>query len=69
MLVGGNETIDVVLTNVLHVLGLAKHLFFVTKTTSLGRIFEFGKKKCHNEQTKESSWIWFKRKWSISTIA
>jgi hypothetical protein len=45
-----------------------KTFFFVTKTSS-GYVFEFGEKKmCHHEQTKESSWTWSKRKWSILVI-
>jgi hypothetical protein len=45
-----------------------KTFFSVTKTTSLGYVFEFGEKKCNHEQTKESSRTWSKRKWSILAI-
>ncbi len=69
MLVGGNKTIDGVLTNVLHVPGLAKNLFSVTKATTLGNIFEFGKKRCviMNKQKKVIQ-LGLERKWSISVI-
>ncbi len=36
---------EVMLINVLHVLGIAKNLFSVMKTTSLGHV-EFGEKGC-----------------------
>ncbi len=37
---------EVMLINVLHVLGIAKNLFSVMKTTSLGHVVEFGEKGC-----------------------
>jgi hypothetical protein len=46
MSVGENGTIKVILINLLHVPWLLKNLLFVTKATPLGRVFEFGEKKC-----------------------
>jgi hypothetical protein len=43
---GGNENVEAMLINVLHVPRIAKNLFFVMNTTSLGHVIEFGKKGC-----------------------
>jgi hypothetical protein len=46
MSLGGNKFVEVSLTSILHVLELAKNLLFVTKSTLLGHVIEFGKKRC-----------------------
>jgi hypothetical protein len=54
MSMGGNEILDILFTNVLHVPKLAKKNFFVTKSITLGHVFEFGGKRCvtMNKQKK-----------------
>jgi hypothetical protein len=44
MSMGGNEDVEVVFTNVLHILGIIKNLLFITKATSLNHVVQFGKK-------------------------
>jgi len=41
MMIVGDTTIKGVLTDILHVPGIAKILFYVSKTTSLNHVFEF----------------------------
>jgi histidyl-tRNA synthetase len=41
MMTVGDTTIKGVLTDILHVLGITKNLFYVNKTTSLNHVFEF----------------------------
>jgi len=41
MSMGEDETIEVVSINFLHVLGLAKNLFSITRAISLNHVFEF----------------------------
>jgi hypothetical protein len=43
MSMGGNEGVEVVFTNVLHVLGMI-FFFLITEATSLGHVVEFGNK-------------------------
>jgi hypothetical protein len=46
---GGNEIVEAMLINVLHIPRIAKNLFFVMKTTLLGHVVEFGEKGCHHK--------------------
>jgi hypothetical protein len=43
MSMGGNEGVEVLFTNVLHILGIII-FFFITEATSLGHVVEFGNK-------------------------
>ncbi len=56
MSMGENEGVEVVFTNVLHVLGIINFILFITKATSLGHVDEFGKNDVSSQITKKKLW-------------